>query len=40
MNGGKHKNSDELKLELTDGLNLTKVMKQAMKKLAKSDSYN
>lgn len=40
MNGGKHKNAEELKMELTDGLTLKHVMKAAMKKLASKDSYH
>ena len=40
INGGKLKHNDELRLELTDGLNLKSVIKQAMKKLAKNDNYS
>ena len=40
INGGKLKHNDELKLELTDGLNLKSVIKQSMKKLAKSEGYS
>jgi len=40
LNGGKLKNSEELRLDLNDSLNLKSVIKQAMKKLASKDSYS
>jgi hypothetical protein len=40
LNGGKHKNADEIKMELTDGLTLKHVIKSAMKKLSSKDSYS
>lgn len=40
INGGKLKHPDELRLELTDGLNLKSVIKQGIKKLSSKDNYN
>ncbi len=38
MNGGKHKSDDELKLDLSDGLSLKQVIKQACKRFGYKDN--
>lgn len=40
MNGGKHKNDDELRLDLNDGLTHKHVIKAAFKKFGLKDSYS
>lgn len=40
MNGGKHKNDEEIKVELEDGMGFKHLVKTAFKKFSLKDDYH
>lgn len=40
MNGGKHKNDKEIKIEMTESLNFKDVLKESCRKLGSKDNYH
>ena len=40
MNGGKHKNDEELKIDMVEGLTFKHVVKLACKKFGSKDNYS